>query len=329
MDRETRTQDWWRLVAAVGFLVAVVAAAAAMPAAFADRLPDPVATHWDINGRVDGTAPRSGLGWRLLATMATVTAVLSLLAGFLAWRRRRLRFVWAPIVFVGGVLGSVALAASAMVVAANLDASSAAEAAEPSAIGVLATVLSGLAGAVIMAWTLGPFLRRTMPHADGDEPPPLDLVEGQRSVWIGHASNRSLRAAGAVLATAPAVVGMALGFLSGVAVVFVVAGLTVVLFGDVRVIVTGGEVSIGLGPLRWPRRTMARSNIDHASVVDVRPRDWGGWGWRGLPGRSAIVVRRGEGLELHTRAGGTLIVTVDDARRGAALINTASTVPPG
>ena len=64
--------------------------------------------------------------------------------------------------------------------------------------------------------------------------------------------------------------------------------------------------------------------MERASVIDVSPlRDFGGWGWRvGHGGRTGIVLRSGEALLVEQTGGRSLVITVEDAAQGAALLNT-------
>lgn len=68
-----------------------------------------------------------------------------------------------------------------------------------------------------------------------------------------------------------------------------------------------------------PRGTLPHGEVTRVGAVDIRPGDWGGWGWRmSLQGR-AILIRGGEGLRIQ-RGKKNFYITVDDAARGAALI---------
>lgn len=98
-------------------------------------------------------------------------------------------------------------------------------------------------------------------------------------------------------------------------------GLAVLLFSAVRVQVGESGASIAFGPLRWPVRRVALSRIDTARSEERNPASVGGWGYRGLPGAATIMIRSGECLVLRYRRGGELGISVDDAERGAALIN--------
>ena len=61
--------------------------------------------------------------------------------------------------------------------------------------------------------------------------------------------------------------------------------------------------------------------IAHAAAVGVVP---AGWNYRGslrIFGRAAVIVHRGEGLELSLTGRQSFVVTVDDAATAAALLN--------
>ena len=64
--------------------------------------------------------------------------------------------------------------------------------------------------------------------------------------------------------------------------------------------------------------------MDGARALNVKPMNHGGWGHRGsllLLGKAAVVVRRGDAIEVTLRGGRQFLVTVDDAETGAALLN--------
>ncbi len=53
----------------------------------------------------------------------------------------------------------------------------------------------------------------------------------------------------------------------------------------------------------------------------IEPLAYGGWGWRVVPGGTAVVVRGGEALVVELRSGRRFAVTVDGAAEAAALLN--------
>jgi hypothetical protein len=72
------------------------------------------------------------------------------------------------------------------------------------------------------------------------------------------------------------------------------------------------------------RTGVALRDVVQAEAIDIRPLEWGGWGYRGslrLMGRAAVVLRAGPGVRLELRGGRVLAVTVDDAETAAGLLN--------
>ena len=53
-----------------------------------------------------------------------------------------------------------------------------------------------------------------------------------------------------------------------------------------------------------PVRRIALDKVSSARAIDLEPAQWGGWGWSASPHGSAIVLRRGEALELTFKGGG-------------------------
>lgn len=97
--------------------------------------------------------------------------------------------------------------------------------------------------------------------------------------------------------------------------------LTGFVFLWVRVTVTDTDLTIDLGPLHLPRRSIPLSEIVDATVMEVRPMRYGGWGYRWCGrGCKAYVIRAGESLLVRRSNGKSVIVTVDDAATAAALV---------
>lgn len=96
------------------------------------------------------------------------------------------------------------------------------------------------------------------------------------------------------------------------AALLIASRLVVVIDADAFVVVWGFT--------RWPTRDIPWADVSAVAVVDVDPWQWGGWGYRWIPGRkaTAAVVRRGPGIQLDLTDGRHFIVTVDDATAGVA-----------
>lgn len=67
-------------------------------------------------------------------------------------------------------------------------------------------------------------------------------------------------------------------------------------------------------------RTISWSSVVSVRTVNVRPRDWGGWGFRWKPGSIGIVMRKQPGLRFDFANNKSLIVTIDNVDEGIDVI---------
>ena len=167
----------------------------------------------------------------------------------------------------------------------------------------------GLAIGIVIGRALYP-LKEIQPT---DEPS-VEIAAGERVSWVGRARVKwiTLVTFGVALVLVFVIPDLHLW------VFLPIVGMGLV-FSQVEANVTNDGLRIRLGGI--PIRTYPLSKISSARVIDLEPTHWGGWGWRFMPGRSAIVLRRGDAVELTFRSGRMFAVTVDDASTGAALIN--------
>ena len=313
-----------RFFLVAGAWIAVVAAlVVGLPTFLSDRLPSPVASHWGPSGVPDDSLPLGGVLAIALVLWGLIAAgCLGLALHGSTLRSRQPRALLVATLAWGGcfVVGMTALT-----VWANLDASDWTTA-RPVSWQVLVTI-----GAALLLGWLGWRVGRRGP----DEPPPgrtdrphpfLAVQPGERVVWFSSAVNAGLvGTAAALLGTAGILAGlMLLGLPPWLWVVVATTGATGLagtLVTSVRARVTDKGLVIAFGPLRWPRIRVALDRIEDAWVEDRMPRQVGGWGYRGLPGRATIMIRGGACLVIRYRSGGTLGLSIDDAERGAALLN--------
>jgi len=143
---------------------------------------------------------------------------------------------------------------------------------------------------------------------------------GERAAWTGRAHLAwwlplVLIAIGAVLVVS------ARGVAGALPVVLLL--LVYLAFGWIRVSVDTRGLRIRYGVLPWPVTSVPLDDIRQAERIDLRPLEWGGWGYRGSRKafrRAAVVLRGGDAIKLQLSDGREFAVTVDDAATGAAVL---------
>lgn len=297
----------------VPILVAtVICAVAVVPwLVWWSSLPDPVASHWDIHGHPNGHLPRLGL----LVVLGGVACVLAIsAAGATHFASSLPRSVsGAPVL---GFVAAVLATASAASVVANHDAASW----EQADLGSW-WILFGLAFGVIVALAVG----RMQPRAIHEPPKAVRNAVAfgptERVVWIGETRVRWV----IVVALGLVVLGLfqIVTLSPPTGEIVLASALLVASFSSVHVVADrrGVRCSSSFG---WPRVRISLDRIASAEAIDVRPLQWGGWGYRGslrLFQRAAWILRGGPGLRLDLRDGKVFIVTVDDPEEAAAVVN--------
>lgn len=279
------------------------------------RLPEPLATHWGLDGRPDGAMRRAVL----LASICVLVVVPALGMAFLAWRRNAQRGDISGPLAVAGFVAGLTVTLAWMTVAANLDAHSWRQAGN---LNLLTAVVPVLVGAVL-GRSLAVLARPLeSPRSTDSGESSIGLAHGARAVWIGGARSRwamplmiGFLLLGAVLAGVRPLAGVVVGLIG------VLVGMS---FTSIRVKVDRNGVRIAYGALRWPVQRVKLADILQANALHINPLAWGGWGYRGslrVMRRAAVVLRGGEGVRLELTGERTLVISVDDADRAAGLIN--------
>ncbi|XVQ13599.1 hypothetical protein ACQP1W_13995 [Spirillospora sp. CA-255316] len=303
----------------------------AAPLALRDRVPDPLASHWGVDGTPDGSA--SFTSWLVLVGAVWLIFCGGALAvGLRGWGRRRVR-AW-----TGATLGfgaGVTAGAVAATLGANLDRATWREAGGLGG-GTMALVLLGAAAVAGVGWLLGNVgsdrLGTPPPAATPRMDPRADAVgAGRRPVWIGYAHSRwavwlcgAMAVAGvvgalsAVLLPEPLTPGRPLALPLLALVLSGLAGLTL---SSARVTVDGRGLTVAFGPLGWPVRRIPVARVSSAWAEDRSPSQVGGWGYRVRGDGTTVMLRGGECLVVQHDGGARFAVSVDDAERGAALLN--------
>ncbi|HEY0118261.1 MAG TPA: DUF1648 domain-containing protein [Cellulomonas sp.] len=303
----------WTLAVPLALLVVAVL----VVLSWRDDLPHPVASHWGAAGP-DGS---SSLGGTLAVLVVTVVAfsLVAWLVGLLMGRtsvvRRTAAFLgmWFATFLGTLVVGSLAVQRGLA------DWRQAPDLGLVPLVAVAAGLVLGVLAAVL---------------TPGDAPLPATARVPADAPRARLAGTAGASWTGIVAFTRPW-----LAAAIGVAIVAAVALLTRSAALAVPIAAVLGLVGLTLGPwtvtvdergltartvLPRPRTVVPLAEVESAEVVQVDPiRDFGGWGYRlGRAGRAGIVLRPGEAILVHRSGGRELVVTVDDAHRGAALLNT-------
>lgn len=306
----------------VRFLLGVIGpglwtAAAIVPFLWlADRLPDPMASHWPLSGPPNGSLPRAAV-FAIHLAMALGPALLAFRA---ARRTPAPHGSVAPVVALAAGVGALGAGLAAITIRANLDAPGWRDADPLSLVG-LGAALCAAAVAAAAAHRLGGRLERPAHTRDLTGRASVGLGPAERASWRGGATNPPMRALGGMC-----VVGSFAALPLGVVVAGAAfaAGLALLSCASARVRVDRAGITIALGPVGLPRLRVPLARIQEARPIDVWPLRRGGWGYRGSltrSGRAAVIIRGGRGLEIRRTDGATLVVTVDDADTAAGLLN--------
>lgn len=290
-----------------------VAITAVLPFAYRDRLPDPVAVHWGIDGSPDGSA---GFAFDAVS-MVVLVALIAVAPVWAAGRAER---------GVAQALIAVSHGAAAMLVAlrwqmlvANADAATWQDAAPMTGIDLLVLVPVAL-GAGAAGW----WLARSRPQRPDARvvPATLTLPPDHALVWVGSQAWGPVRLIGPLVlvagAVALAVPRSAETLVAGPTLMLV--GLALWTSASITVSVGPAGLKVRFGPFGWPVVRVPVAAVTSVHVEDVEPLSYGGFGYRMMPGVRAVIVRRGPALRVGRVGRSDLIVTVDDAATAAAVL---------
>lgn len=302
-------QQWLGLA---GLLSASTVVVTLVLTASADSLPDPIATHWGIDGHPDGYMSLVGL---LLFTAGLILGVGGL-TGFLMARRTPspdgavVRTPAGESFGLAGFIAALGLALTLVTVGLNWGRASWQEAGALEWWMLIGTLIIAVAGGVL-GYRIGRRWAPPLPiRADGNMSVPMSSA----SSWRGTA-----RSPGQLFGAAIGVAVLLLvpGFLRWIGLLLVILG---VLMSRLTVMVDRSGLRVRMGGF-LPVRRYQLVTIGEARAEYVDPARWGGWGYRMIPDGSAVVIRAGEGIVLELRNGRRFAVTVDDAAEGAGVVN--------
>ena len=297
-----------RRVVAFG-LTAVPAVVSAVLLLTVRDVPDPLPTHWDLHGDVDGTMSRTAF------TVMTLAVTIAAAAVAVAFTRaheddRVRRYALTACAFAAYLVGG--LSVLTLLLARGADSA-----------GSVGMSWFGLAAVLAVAVLVPAVVRVSWPVVYVDDAPPaadlprIDLAPRERAAYVTTVRSRGFVALG----IGCAVLGVLLLIVSDLVIGATVLAVTVAVLSLSRVTLRVDQAGLQLGFGPGVRIRVALDDIRQASVEDIRPLEWGGWGYRIRPGRRGLILRAGPGLVLELRNGSRFGVTVDAPERPVALLN--------
>lgn len=285
---------------------------------YRSELSDRLASHFDGSGSPDGSMTVTGF---VIATSVLMAIGSALCVGLAVTRRPLADVVGSVSGFLGGFLAGLGAAILGGGVMSQRGIEQWQDASSP-----WLTVLTAL----LLATTLGAAGAMAASHLpqvqfrpDPGAVPTMPLEPGEHAVWTGTLHSRWLL----YLGIGSLVLGVlaAAGTFWWLALPAIVSAVAVSSLATLRVTADRNGLTVRYGWLPWPRTTVGTERIKTASVIDVKPMQWGGWGYRGslkLMRKAAVVHRAGPGIRLDLNDGRVFVVTVDDPDVPVALLNT-------
>lgn len=274
------------------------------------ELPGTMATHFGVGGAADGfMSTAAALLVQGIAVIGVPAALLIVFGVGQWWRGEGARPLSALVAGLSAGLTTLFVAITLRHVGID----------DPAAVtldwtvGLLALGI-GAAVAVLAALLLPPAL----PRPASAPVVPLSITPSDRVSWFGRAHTTRavlIILTIAILVLAGSAIASGIVWLWLVVLLMVLLVLTITSF-SVTVDTRGVSWSSALG---FPRGSVALDDVESASVVDVNPGDFGGYGLRMLPGRMGLITRSGRALRVEHHKG-ALVITVDDAETAASVV---------
>ncbi|TFD55161.1 hypothetical protein E3T55_01695 [Cryobacterium frigoriphilum] len=289
-------------------------------------LPEALPRQWNADG-IASTSP-TGLMFGILAGLtgtAALGAGFALAAG--AAPNRRVIFLAAG--FVAGLAGSIWLFSAGITIVPGADPQ------DPGGWPLLAVAFAGygaIAYFLAHSWVYPP----TDPDVAAAEPADSETARRAASV----AAQAAARTEYTTSISSPLFTGLAVAAVVGAAGVTVLPTLRdgfaamgtllfaalvfalalIVLCARIRIRIDARGLSVRSAILGLPLKVIALTQIVDAHADYLEPLRWGGWGYRLLPGRSAVILRAGPGLVVTLRNGRVFAVSIREPELPAALL---------
>ncbi|MDY7542671.1 MULTISPECIES: hypothetical protein [unclassified Cryobacterium] len=281
------------------------------------ELPSDLPRQWGSHG-VSSTWP-TGVAIAIFTVVSLGSAVIATFAlRESAAARRRKTFLWSG--FAAGVAtGSWLLIAGSTITSGP--------GAEPQ-IGAWPLLFMALLGYGLVPLLLAH--RWVAPELD-QHPVEVVLAPTETGAWITTVTVPLFAIVSVALLAAAATILIVTGRDGGPAadvfggVVLLVLGVLMLGFARLRISVDWRGLKVVTWFLGIALKTIPLTEIESVHTDTLEPMNWGGWGYRFMPGRSAIILRTGPGVVVTLTNGKQFAVSLDEPETPAALLSTLST----
>lgn len=257
-----------------------------------DELPTTIATQWS------GSTPG---GWTSTVLLFAVTAGISVVSAACAGRTERRR-VWIAV-------GFSALSASVWLVLALVNLLSAPDIGGWGLLTPLAFLYGGIPAALTRQ-SPPPSVEDVGQLGESQEAERLDVAEIARD-WVASPASFGLT----FLAGAVAVVSMTVLHQTAVGIAMTVVAVVSAEFSVVRIMWTRSRLIV-LGAIPGiPLYAIRGERVDSIERVDIRPFEWGGWGYRFGRSGAGVILRAGPGVTIRSRSGSAFTVNARHPER--------------
>ncbi|MDY7527252.1 MULTISPECIES: hypothetical protein [unclassified Cryobacterium] len=282
-----------------------------------EELPTDLPRQWGSHG-VSSTWPT----WMAIALLVVVCLASALIATFAlregAAPTRRKTFLWS------GFAAGLATGGWLMIAGSTITSG---PGAEPQ-VGAWPLLLMALLG-----YGLIPFLLAHRWVAAEPEHHPVEVVLGPTEIgaWITTVTvplfaivSLALFAAAAALLILTTREGEPGADVFG-AVVLLLLAVLMLGFARLRISVDWRGLKVVTWFLGIALKTIPLTDIESVHTNTLEPMHWGGWGYRFMPGRSAIILRTGPGVVVTLTNGKQFALSLNEPETPAALLSTLST----
>ena len=289
------------------------------------ELPDPIAVHWNATGHADGF----GSPWTIVVLTVVLGVGLTALLAIpvlIASRQGEWGLTMRLLGAASAGLSVYLVVLTTWSVGMQRGLADAQDA--PSIVPALIAATGAGAVVGLAAWFVQPGVASSGGRAaTAADPGTLALAAGERVAWMRTATMPAagmLVLSGATIASACAALWMGLtgnGLWIAFAFLAIALGIAACSMSVFRIRVSEDGLLVR-SALGFPRYRVPLDAVGAVTVTHVDPMtQFGGWGIRlGLDGRLGVVLRRGDAIQIERAGTRTLVVTVDDAATGAALL---------